>query len=382
MFQLKIIVAVTLTLAACCLGGESDSLPPADRIQNAMQKFYNETGRTMQPYELREQLETLGHPINVIKATGYVRNFEPQRSSTTPDVIEEIGRGAARHQARTNGMARRADIILLEKLKARKQKQLLAITEDGGTAPPDMVASFHRTCQEIAAKRTEFYGRTGRGFDSHKHIKLAKRCDKCDKRGFVCDKPLDKGTGKCKPWDAAHCKAWHKPCPDGCPLVDTPITEPARRRLPSSLANRLAFAEDKMSYTGRRRLPFGVRHDTGDRDEDRRLDGIQAQLRKDGNAYGYARLEPIRCICAGRLEVCTKTPEDGKNGCKPLDESHCKKWHKACPGKCSKMCTAWRRTKKNWSGKCNQCGADWINCPGRTSTNYPYDNSDNIKFSA
>jgi len=386
-----IIVALSLTLVACCSGmGGNVAAAHAGARTVGLEIQNLENAKTYQESRVNEALKTGVTPVAIFRR---IQDLAAQISTRRKEYKTRTGNDYRQHkydrrQTRQVGRGRRLAFdrafevkVALGQLRGETQ-HLVTRQSQGEDVKAQIEANFKLMSAAKARLMTKFNMDNSELDNLMKEVFTPLPCSFCHGEGTVsCEKgECSSKTMWCMPHPCAEgeCK---KACP-GC----QPKTEPARRRLPSSLANRLAFAEDKMSYsqhhTGRRRLPFGLAHDTGDRDEDKRLDNIQAQLREDGNAYGYARLEPIRCICAGRLSVCTKTPEDGKNGCKPLDERHCKKWHKNCPGKCSKMCTAWRRTKKNWSGKCNQCGADWINCPGRTSTNYPYDNSDNMKFSA
>merc|ERR1711964_77957 len=41
------------------------------------------------------------------------------------------------------------------------------------------------------------------------------QCTICNEKTWVCTKPANKGTGKCKP-DQSHRENWHRPCPNGC----------------------------------------------------------------------------------------------------------------------------------------------------------------------
>jgi len=41
-------------------------------------------------------------------------------------------------------------------------------------------------------------------------------CPDCKGRGWVCNKPATKGTGRCKGNDTKHTKKWHTDCPKGC----------------------------------------------------------------------------------------------------------------------------------------------------------------------
>merc|ERR1712096_121986 len=46
-------------------------------------------------------------------------------------------------------------------------------------------------------------------------IDFRKKCARCEGKTWVCKKPVDKGTGVCKP-SPEHADKWHTRCPNGC----------------------------------------------------------------------------------------------------------------------------------------------------------------------
>merc|ERR1712096_553547 len=46
-------------------------------------------------------------------------------------------------------------------------------------------------------------------------IDFRKKCARCEGKTWVCRKPVDQGTGVCKP-SPEHADKWHTRCPNGC----------------------------------------------------------------------------------------------------------------------------------------------------------------------
>merc|ERR1711964_270137 len=47
-------------------------------------------------------------------------------------------------------------------------------------------------------------------------IDFRKKCARCEGKTWVCKKPMDQGTGVCKPHSPEHVGKWHTRCPNDC----------------------------------------------------------------------------------------------------------------------------------------------------------------------
>merc|ERR1711964_877305 len=51
-------------------------------------------------------------------------------------------------------------------------------------------------------------------------LDFRKKCARCEGKTWVCTKPVDTGTGGCKPDSPKHAEKWHRPCRNGCAHFD------------------------------------------------------------------------------------------------------------------------------------------------------------------